>query len=113
MTICLNDIEVEELTQIVTASRAQQIARKLCVKLRDEVPQKPFMIAIQAKVGEKIIARESIRALRKDVTAKCYGGDQTRKKKLLIEQAEGKRRMRATSKIEISKNVLINVLRKE
>ena len=101
------------MTQIVNASRASLISRKLCLKLRDEVPQKPFIIAIQAKVGQKILARETIKALRKDVTAKCYGGDQTRKRKLLANQAEGKRRMRASSKIEISKNVLINVLRKE
>lgn len=82
-------------------------------KLKDEVPQKQFMIAIQAKLGKRIIARETIKPYRKDVTAKCYGGDQTRKRKLLAQQAEGKRRMRETSKIEISKNVLINVLRKE
>ena len=94
-------------------SRASQISRKLVEKLRDEVPQKQFMIAIQAKVGGKILARETIKALRKDVTAKCYGGDQTRKQKLLKNQAESKKRMRLTSKIEISKDVLINVLRKE
>jgi len=113
LTICLNDIEVEELTQIVNKSRVNQISRKLVEKLRDEVPQKQFIIAIQAKVGGRIIARETIKALRKDVTAKCYGGDQTRKTKLLKQQAEGKRRMRASSKIEINKNVLINILRKE
>lgn len=101
------------MTQIVNKTRVGQISRRLVEKLRDEVPQKQFIIAIQAKVGGKIIARETIKALRKDVTAKCYGGDQTRKTKLLKQQAEGKRRMRASSKIEISKNVLINVLRKE
>lgn len=94
-------------------TRAAQISRKLVEKLRDEVPQKQFKIAIQAKVGGKILARETIKALRKDVTAKCYGGDQTRKLKLLKNQAEGKRKMRANAKIEISKDVLINVLRKE
>ncbi len=113
LTVCLNEIEVEELTQIVNAERVDKLSRRLVVKLRDEVPQKQFMIAIQAKVGNRIVARETIKAMRKDVTAKCYGGDQTRKKKLLLQQAEGKRRMRATSKIEISKNVLINVLRKQ
>jgi len=101
------------LTQIVNQTRAAQISRKLVEKLRDEVPQKQFKIAIQAKVGGKILARETIKALRKDVTAKCYGGDQTRKLKLLKNQAEGKRKMRANAKIEISKDVLINVLRKE
>lgn len=107
LTICLNDIEVEELTQIVNRSRADQISRRLCIKLRDEVPQKQFMIAIQAKLGKRIIARETIKAMRKDVTAKCYGGDQTRKKKLLINQAESKKRMRASSKIEITTYKLI------
>ena len=101
------------MTQIVNQTRAAQISRKLVEKLRDEVPQKQFKIAIQAKVGGKILARETIKALRKDVTAKCYGGDQTRKLKLLKNQAEGKRKMRANAKIEISKDVLINVLRKE
>ena len=89
------------------------LSRKLVTKLRDEVPPKQFKIAIQAKVGGKILARENIKALRKDVTAKCYGGDQTRKLKLLKNQAESKRRMRETAKIEISKDVLINVIRKE
>lgn len=113
LIICLNDIEIEELTQIVHRSRASSISRILVEKLRDEIPSKQFKIAIQAKVGGKILARENIKAMRKDVTAKCYGGDQTRKLKLLREQAEGKKKMRENAKIEISKDVLINILRKE
>ncbi|CAF0708288.1 unnamed protein product [Brachionus calyciflorus] len=113
LVICLNDIEIEELTQIVHRQRAGAISRVLVEKLRDEIPQKQFKIAIQAKIGGKILARENIKAMRKDVTAKCYGGDQTRKLKLLREQAEGKKRIRETAKIEISKDVLINILRKE
>jgi GTP-binding protein LepA len=113
LIVCLNDIEIEELTQIVHRTRAGQISRRLVEKLRDEVPPKQFKIAIQAKIGERILAREDIKAMRKDVTAKCYGGDRTRKMKLLKNQAESKRRIRDSAKIEISKDVLINILRKE
>ncbi len=95
------------------SSRAGTISRRLVEKLRDEIPPKQFKIAIQAKAGGRILARENIKALRKDVTAKCYGGDQTRKKKLLKAQNEHKRMLRSISKIEVSKNVLINILRKE
>lgn len=112
LIICLNDVEIEELTQIVHRKRAGAIGRALVEKLRDQIPPKQFKIAIQAKIGGKILARENIKAMRKDVTAKCYGGDQTRKLKLLRQQAEGKKRIRETAKIEISKNVLINILRK-
>lgn len=112
MVVCLNDVEIEELTQIVHRKRAGTIGRILVEKLRDQIPQKQFKIAIQAKIGGKILARENIKAMRKDVTAKCYGGDQTRKIKLLKQQAEGKKRIRDTAKIEINKNVLINILRK-
>ena len=111
--MCVNEIEIEELTQIVNSSRANYIGRQLATKLRDEVPPKQVKIVIQAKVGGKVLARENIKALRKDVTAKCYGGDQTRKKKLLKAQSEWKKKMYLTSKIEISKDVLINVIRKE
>ena len=112
LRIYLNDTLVDELTQIVHARRASVIGRRLAEKLRDEIPQKQFMIAIQAKVGGKILARESIRAMRKDVTAKCYGGDQTRKQKLLKNQAEGKRKMRLLAKISVTKDVFIRVLKK-
>jgi translation elongation factor EF-4 len=113
LEVCLNDQEVEELTQIVHTSRANQISRRLVEKVKDEVPPKQFKIAIQAKVNNKILARENLKAMRKDVTAKCYGGDQTRKIKLLKAQSDHKRLLRQISKIEVSKNVLINILRKK
>lgn len=103
LVICLNDIEIEELTQIVHKTRASQISRILVQKLRDEIPTKQFKIAIQAKVGGKILARENIKAMRKDVTAKCYGGDQTRKLKLLREQAEGKKKLETRLRLRLAK----------
>ncbi len=112
MTVSLNDDDIDELTQIVHTTRVNQIARRLVEKLKQEVPRELFKIAVQAKVGARVIARETIPAFRKDVTAKCYGGDQTRKKKLLKQQAEGMKRLREIGKIRLSKDVFINVLKK-
>jgi translation elongation factor EF-4 len=112
LTVSLNDDNIDELTQIVHASRVQQIARRFVEKLKEEVPRELYKIAIQAKVGSRVLARETVPAYRKDVTAKCYGGDQTRKRKLLKQQAEGQRRLREIGKIRLSKDVFINVLKK-
>jgi translation elongation factor EF-4 len=113
LTICLNDIEIEELTQIVHAARVTHLSRRLVEKLRDEVPSKPFKIAIQAKVGSKVIARENVKALRMVNKFPNAKGDRSRKLKILKDQAESRRKMKNNSSIELSKNVLINIIRKE
>ncbi|KAK3740977.1 hypothetical protein RRG08_005668 [Elysia crispata] len=108
----LNDKDVEELTMICHVSRARETARKVCLKLKDTVPRQQFMISVQGKVNQKVIARENIKAYRKDVTAKCYGGDISRKTKLLKRQAEGKKRLRKIGNIDVPKDAFIKVLRK-
>jgi len=111
LSVLLNGNEVEELTTIVHKSKAQLFARKLCLKLKETITPHQFEIAIQAAVGAKIIARETIRAYRKDVTAKLYGGDATRRMKLLKRQSEGKKRLRMIGNIEVPRDVFIKVLK--
>ncbi|KAL8592717.1 hypothetical protein ACOMHN_037657 [Nucella lapillus] len=108
----LNGSAVDELAMICHTSRARETAKRVCEKLRDTIPRQQFGIAVQGAVGSKILAREDIRPFRKDVTAKCYGGDISRKMKLLKRQAEGKKKMRKIGNIEIPKDTFIKVLKR-
>ncbi|XP_011173386.1 translation factor GUF1 homolog, mitochondrial [Solenopsis invicta] len=112
LNILLNGKLVEELCTIVHRKKASQIGKNLCIKLLDTIPRQLFEIAIQATIGSKVIARETLKPYRKDVTAKLYGGDVTRRKKLLAQQAEGKKKMRMIGKISLPRDTFINVLKR-